>query len=91
MRRVMGASLLQVITTITRNYLRLSLIAAGIAFPGAWYFMNKWVHVFPYNIGLPVILFILSAFVIVIIAAGTATFHSLKAVVSKPVKTLRTE
>ena len=90
-RRVMGASILQVVTMITRNYLWLSLIAAGIAFPVAWYFMNKWLHVFPYNIGLSVIPFILSAFVIVIIAAATAAFHSVKAAVSKPVKTLRTE
>jgi putative ABC transport system permease protein len=90
-RRVMGASILQVVTLITRNYLWLSLIAAAIAFPVAWYFMHKWLNVFPYNTGLSVIPFILSAFVIVIIAAATATFHSVKAAVAKPVKTLRTE
>ena len=90
-RRVMGASILQVVTMITRNYLWLSLIAAAIAFPVAWYFMHNWLNVFPYNTGLSVIPFILSAFVIVIIASATATFHSIKAAVSKPVETLRTE
>ncbi len=90
-RRVMGASVLQVVGLITRNYLWLSLIAAAIAFPLAWYFMNKWLNVFPYNTGLSIIPFILSAFVIVIIAVATATFHSVKAAVSKPATTLRTE
>jgi putative ABC transport system permease protein len=41
-RRVMGASIMQVVTMITKNYLWLSLIAAVIAFPVAWYFMNNW-------------------------------------------------
>jgi putative ABC transport system permease protein len=90
-RRVMGASILQVVTMITKNYLWLSLIAAFIAFPVAWYFMNGWLHIFPYNAGLSVIPFILSAFVIVITASATAMFHSAKAALSNPANTLRTE
>src|SRR5436189_5817527 len=51
-RRVLGASIMQVIALITKNYLWLALIAAAIAFPVAWYFMDRWLQVFPYNAGL---------------------------------------
>ena len=57
-RRVMGASILQVVTLITKNYLWLALISAVIAFPVAWYFMSKWLKIFPYNNGLSVFPFI---------------------------------
>ncbi len=90
-RRVMGASIAQVIVMTTQNYLWLALIAAGIAFPFAWYFMNNWLRIFPYNTGLSVIPFIVSAFIIVMAAATTATFYSAKAAVTKPSKNLRSE
>ena len=82
---------MNVITIITRNYLWLALIAAAIAFPVAWYFMHNWLLVFPYNTGLSAIPFIISAFVIVLTAAGTAMFHSAKAAWARPAKVLRTE
>jgi putative ABC transport system permease protein len=90
-RRVMGASVMQVVTLITKNYLWLSLIAAAIAFPVAWYFMNNWLQIFPYNAGISVIPFMLSAFVIVVTASATATFHSAKAALANPAKILKTE
>jgi len=90
-RRVLGASIGQVVTLVTKNYLWLSLIAASIAFPVAWYCMNYWLTKFPYNAGLSVIPFILSALIIVIIAAVTATFHSAKAALTNPSKILKTE
>src|SRR5450432_2958107 len=91
MRRVMGASVMQVVTLVTKNYLWLSLIAAAIAFPVAWIFMNKWLHIFPYNAGLSAIPFLLSALVIVVTAVATATFHSAKAALTSPAKILKTE
>jgi putative ABC transport system permease protein len=90
-RRVMGASILQVVTLTTRNYLWLALIAAAIAFPVAWISMSKWLNIFPYNDGLSVIPFILSALVIVITASATATFHSAKAAITSPAVVLKTE
>ena len=91
MRRVLGASVMNVVTLITKNYLWLTLIAAAIAFPLAGYFMNKWLNIFPYNTGLSVIPFILSALVIVITAASTAMYHSAKAALTKPARNLKTE
>jgi putative ABC transport system permease protein len=90
-RRVLGASTGEVVSLITKNYLWLALIAAAIAFPVAWYFMNKWLQIFPYNTGLSVIPFVVSALVILITAVATAGFHSAKAAWSNPVKSLRTE
>jgi putative ABC transport system permease protein len=91
MRRVMGASVVQVVTLITRNYVWLSLIAAAIAFPVAWYFMQNWLKLFPYNTGLSFIPFILSAGVILVTAAVTATYHSTKAALTSPARILKTE
>jgi hypothetical protein len=53
--------------------------------------MNNWLHIFPYNAGLSAIPFILSALVIVITAATTATYHSAKAALTSPAKILKTE
>jgi putative ABC transport system permease protein len=90
-RRVMGASIMQVVTMITRNYLWLALISAFIAFPVAWYFMNNWLKIFPYNTGLSLFPFFISAIVIVITASATAMFYSAKAALTNPAQNLRTE
>ena len=90
-RRVLGASITEVVTLITRNYLWLALIAAAIAFPVAWYFMSNWLNIFPYNTGLSFIPFILSAIVIVITATATASIYSAKAAMTKPATILKTE
>lgn len=90
-RRVLGASTGEVVTLITKNYLWLALIAAAIAFPVAWYFMNKWLQIFPFNTGLSIVPFIVSGLVILVTALATASFHSAKAALSNPVKSLRSE
>jgi putative ABC transport system permease protein len=90
-RRVMGASIPEIVTLISRNYLWLALIAACIAFPVAYYFMSNWLKVFTYNTGLSWIPFIISAFVIVFTAILTATFHSVRAALASPAKNLRSE
>ncbi len=90
-RRVLGASITEVVTMITKNYLWLALIAAAIAFPTAWYFMSKWLKIFPYNAGLSLIPFAVSALVILVTAVATAGFHSARAAIARPVTSLRTE
>jgi putative ABC transport system permease protein len=90
-RRVLGASTMEVVKMITRNYLWLTLIAAAIAFPVAWYFMTKWLEIFPYNPGLSLVPFALSAGIILVTAIATASYHSARAALTKPAKNLRTE
>jgi putative ABC transport system permease protein len=90
-RRVMGASIMQIVTLTARNYLWLALIAAVIAFPVAYYFMNKWLKIFSYNNGLSAIPFIVSAIIIVLTAVLTVMFYSAKAALAKPAENLRSE
>jgi putative ABC transport system permease protein len=90
-RRVMGASISQIVGLITVNYLWLALIAAAIAFPIAYYFMSNWLSVFPYNNGLSAIPFMVSALLIVLAAVITVMFHSTKAALANPANSLRTE
>jgi len=90
-RRVLGASTVQVVSLISQNYLWLALFASAIAFPIAWYLMNNWLKIFPYNTGLSLLPFILSALMILVMAVATSSFHSAKAALTKPAKSLRTE
>jgi putative ABC transport system permease protein len=90
-RRVMGASITQIVTLTTRNYLWLAVIAAAVAFPVAYYFMHNWLKVFSYSAGMSPMPFIVSAFAIVVTAILTATYHSAKAALAKPANNLRTE
>ncbi len=90
-RRVMGASIAQIVTLTTRNYLWLALIASLIAFPVAYYFMSNWLKAFSFNTGLSVIPFIVSALLIVLTAVLTVFFYSTKAALANPAENLRTE
>ncbi len=90
-RRVMGATIPQIVGMIIRNYLWLALIAALIAFPVAWYFMNSWLKIFSYSAGLSVTPFIISALVIILTAILTVTYHSTKAALANPAENLRME
>ncbi|MES2647235.1 MAG: ABC transporter permease [Bacteroidota bacterium] len=90
-RRVLGSSIMQVVSLTTKSYLWLALIAVVVAFPVAYYFMHKWLQVFPYNTGLSFIPFLLSALLIVVTATATAIFYATKAAVTSPAKSLKTE
>ncbi|MGN6801579.1 MAG: ABC transporter permease [Ginsengibacter sp.] len=90
-RRVLGASVSNIVRLVSVNYLWLALIAACIAFPIAYYFMNKWLQVFPYNAGISAIPFIVSGLIIVLTSILTVMFHSTKAALAKPANNLRTE
>ena len=90
-RKVMGANTGQLVPLMTRNFVLLVGLSCLIAFPVAWYFMDKWLKIFPYNTGLSVAPFILSAIVVLFITIATVIFHTLKAALANPVKSLRTE
>ena len=90
-RKIMGASIGEIIPLITNNFILLVGISCIFAFPVAFLFMHKWLKVFPYNTGLTVTPFLLSAIVVLIITLLTVTFHTIKAAVANPVTSLRTE
>ena len=90
-RKVMGAGVGQIVPLVTKNFVVLVGISCLIAFPVAYLFMDKWLKIFPYNTGLSLTPFLLSALTVLVITLLTVSFHALKAAVANPVKSLRTE
>jgi len=90
-RKVMGANTGQLVPLITKNFVLLVGLSCFIAFPVAWYFMDKWLKIFPYNTGLSITPFIFSALTVLLITLMTVIFHTMKAALANPVKSLRTE
>ncbi|MEO6405199.1 MAG: ABC transporter permease [Ferruginibacter sp.] len=90
-RKVMGASTIHIVSLITRNFVLLVLLSCLIAFPVAYYFMHKWLEVFPYKEGLKLTTFLLSALGVLVITMLTVGFHTIKVAISNPVNSLKTE
>jgi putative ABC transport system permease protein len=90
-RKVLGASVSSITLMLSKNFLKLVLIAIIIASPIAWYAMHKWLQDFAYRIDIPWYLFVLAGLVTIIIAFVTVSFQSVKAAITTPVKSLRSE
>ncbi|GAB4047275.1 ABC transporter permease [Spirosoma litoris] len=90
-RKVLGASVLSIVTLLSKDVLKLVLIAIIIAAPLAWYAMNQWLADFAYKIDIAWWMFALAGFVAVIIALLTVSFQSVKAALMNPVRSLRSE
>lgn len=90
-RKVLGASIGSIVALLSKDFLKLVLIAAIIAFPVAWYAMHNWLQDFAYRINIPWWLFIVAGILAALIAFVTISFQAIKAAVSNPVKNLRTE
>ncbi len=90
-RKVLGASVSNIVNLLSADFLKLVLIAFVIASPVAWFFMNKWLHDFAYRTNISWEVFALAGFVSVLIAFFTISFQSIKAAIANPVKSLRTE
>jgi putative ABC transport system permease protein len=76
---------------VTGNFVLLVVISCFFAFPVAWFFMDKWLNLFPYHSGLSVAPFLLSALAVLLLTMLTVIFHAVRAAVANPAKTLRTE
>ncbi|MCB0845538.1 MAG: FtsX-like permease family protein, partial [Bacteroidetes bacterium] len=90
-RKVLGASVLNIIALITRDFLVLILVSIVIGTPLAWYFMSDWLANFPYTFELNIWIFISAGLGIVLIAILTVGFQAVKAAVADPVESLRYE
>lgn len=90
-RKVLGASVGQISIKLTLDFLKLVGIAIIIAMPVGWYAMAKWLEDFSYRIDIPWWIFVLAAFLAVLISVFTVGFQSVKAAIVNPVKSLRTE
>ncbi|UFH56958.1 ABC transporter permease [Spirosoma sp. KNUC1025] len=90
-RKVLGASVISIITLMTRDFLKLVLIAVLIASPIAWYAMSQWLQNFEFKVEIQWWVFALTGLLLVIIALLTVSFQSVKAALMNPVKSLRSE
>ncbi len=90
-RKVLGASVGQVIALLSGDFLKLVLLAFVIAAPLALFVMNKWLQDFAYRINISWSVFILAASASILIALFTIGFQAMKAAIANPVKSLRTE
>ena len=90
-RKVLGANAFNIVGLLSKNFLALVLIASLIAFPIAWWAMNKWLEDFPYRITISWWIFGIAIIAALLIALLTVSFQSIKAAVTNPVKSLRAE
>lgn len=90
-RKVMGASVSQVIVLMSKDFALLVLIAFVLATPLAWYFMNNWLAGFAARIHIDASVMVISGITAIVIAMLTISFQSIKAARENPVKAMRSE
>jgi putative ABC transport system permease protein len=90
-RKVMGASVPQIVTMMSTEFLKLVLIAFVIAVPIAWYCMDKWLATFQFKITIQWFVFAWAGLVALAIALLTVSFESVKSAMGNPVQSLRSE
>ncbi|MCW3087624.1 MAG: FtsX-like permease family protein [Sediminibacterium sp.] len=90
-RKVLGASSGSIVSLFSKDFLKLVAIAALIAFPVAWYAMHKWLADFAYRIPISWWVFLVAGMVSACVALLTVSIQAMRAAMSNPVKSLRTE
>lgn len=90
-RKVLGASVSHVIAMLSKDLARLVIIGAVIAIPVAWYLMSRWLEGFAYRITISWWIFVLAGIAALLIALFTISFQAVKAAITNPVKSLRSE
>ncbi|HQW83359.1 MAG TPA: ABC transporter permease [Ferruginibacter sp.] len=90
-RRVLGATVSGIAILLSSKFLKLIAIAILIAAPLAWWAAYKWLQDFAFRIPVQLYVFIIAAIVTMLIALCTVSFHSVKAALTNPVKSLRTD
>ncbi|MGZ8537570.1 MAG: ABC transporter permease, partial [Flavisolibacter sp.] len=90
-RKVLGASVTNIVGMLSKDFLKLVLVAAVIAVPIAWWAINKWLEDFAYRVSVGWWIFFLAGVAAIIIALGTISWQAVKAALTNPVKNLRNE
>jgi putative ABC transport system permease protein len=90
-RKVLGATLGQVTTLLSRDFIKLVLIAFLIASPLAWWAMNKWLEDFAYRTTIGWWIFLTAGLLVGLIALLTISFQAIKAAIADPAQNLRAE
>lgn len=90
-RKVIGASMANLVTLLSKDFIILVLAGNLIAWPIAWYMANKWLQEFTYKINISWVVFVVSAIVTLLIAVLTIGYHCIRTASANPVKSLRSE
>ena len=88
---MLGASVQNIVAMLSKDFLKRVLIATLIAWPLAWFAMNKWLQDFAYRINMSWWIFFASGILAIMIALITISFQAIKAAIANPVKSLRAE
>ena len=90
-RKVLGASVLELIALLSKEFTKWVLIANLIAWPIAYYFMDKWLQDFAYRIDISWWIFVLSGGIALVIALVTVSLQAIKTAIANPINALRYE
>ena len=90
-RKVMGASVSQIVTMMSKEFIKLVAIAFIIAVPLAWYVMDQWLNSFAYKVPMNIAIFLYAGLSAALIAIATISYESIRAASTNPIKSLRTE
>src|SRR5664279_676647 len=84
-RKVLGAGVINITRLLTKDFLKLVIVAIVIASPIAWLAMNKWLQDFAYRINIKWWMFIAAGLLAMVIALITISFQSIKAAIANPI------
>lgn len=90
-RKVLGASVTNIVTLLSSDFLKTVMIAIILSIPIAWYMMHKWLEDYAYRIGIDWKIFVMAGSLAVLIALFTVSFQAIKAALLNPVKSLKSE
>ena len=90
-RKILGASVSAIIVLLSKDFIKLVIVAFVIASPVAWFIMNGWLQNFAYRISISMWVFAWSGLIAIFIALATVSFQAIRAAIANPVKSLRTE
>ena len=90
-RKVLGASTPNVVYLLSKDFLRLVVIALVLAIPAAWWIMHTWLQDYAYRIDIRAGVFLISGAIALTVALGTIGWHAVRAALANPAKSLRTE
>ncbi len=90
-RKVLGASVIELWSLLSKDFLWIVIISCAIATPLSYYFLHKWLHGYDYRTSISGWVFVFAGVVSVIITIITVSFQAIKAALANPVKSLRTE
>ena len=90
-RKVLGATVTNIVNMLSKDFLKLVIISAVFAAPLGWWAMNKWLEDFAYRADIGWWVFAIAIAVAVVVALVTVSYQAIKAAIANPVKSLRTE